>query len=141
MKNTIITIAIVLGLGMTAFAQDSYYGNEASGRAGLLGHSSGYYDRDGGLFSNFNDAVEYFEYAEQQDRNNNYSEWNYYQGENGLFGLGKGGIYMNRGGMPSLPGGFGFNDDQDTTSPLGSGIALLAGLGAAYLVAKRRKEE
>ena len=34
---------------------------------------------------------------------------------------------------------FGETEDQD--GPLGSGIALLAGLGAAYMVAKKRKED
>ena len=32
------------------------------------------------------------------------------------------------------------NGDGETT-PLGSGIAVLVGLGAAYVVAKKRKEE
>lgn len=34
----------------------------------------------------------------------------------------------------------GVTDDQGA-APLGGGIAVLMGLGAAYLVAKRRKEE
>ena len=32
-------------------------------------------------------------------------------------------------------------DDGDSDAPLGTGIAVLAGLGAAYLVGKRRSEE
>ena len=45
-----------------------------------------------------------------------------------------------RDGTPLiLPGGHGYTDDQP--SPVGSGIAVLVGLGAAYLVAKKRKED
>lgn len=39
-----------------------------------------------------------------------------------------------------LPGQHGTNTDTNA-SPLGSGIAVLLGLGGAYLVAKKRKEE
>ena len=40
---------------------------------------------------------------------------------------------------PILPSGHG--GDGDVDAPLGSGIAVLVGLGAAYAMAKRRKEE
>ena len=39
----------------------------------------------------------------------------------------------------SLPGSHGSNTDTD--APLGGGIAILAFLGAAYAVGKKRKEE
>ena len=39
--------------------------------------------------------------------------------------------------LPMLPG-HGQNNNQN--APLGSGIAMLLGLGGAYLVAKKRKE-
>ena len=39
-----------------------------------------------------------------------------------------------------LPNAFGEPGDFDA-SPLGSGVAVLLGLGAAYLVGKRRKED
>ena len=39
----------------------------------------------------------------------------------------------------SLPGSHGSNTDTD--APLGGGIAVLVGLGAAYMVGKRRREE
>ena len=39
----------------------------------------------------------------------------------------------------SLPGGHGNTNDFDGS--LGSGVAVLLGLGGAYLVAKKRKEE
>ena len=44
------------------------------------------------------------------------------------------------GSFITLPG-FGQTDDQDGALPLGSGIAVLLGLGAAYAVAKKRREE
>ena len=89
MKKLIMTIAIVLGLGMTSFADPN----------------------GGGLFQRGE--------APEQD-----------------------GIYGNRGGgFPSLPGhGAEGNQDADEV-PMGTGIALLAALGGAYLVAKKRREE
>ena len=39
---------------------------------------------------------------------------------------------------PNMPG-HGGNTNAD--APLGNGIVLLAGLGAAYMVAKKRREE
>ena len=45
----------------------------------------------------------------------------------------------NRDGGLILPGSHG--QTGDAGAPLGSGIAVLMGLGAAYLVGKRRKEE
>ena len=56
--------------------------------------------------------------------------------ETGIFG--KGG--RNATGTPSLPL---HNElgDQDADAPLGTGIAILAVLGGAYLVGKKRKEE
>jgi hypothetical protein len=91
MKKLIMTIAIVLGMGMSTFAQE----------------------------------VEVYE-------------------EKGLFGMGKG-IFRGGNGeedpLLNLPG-FGEEGDVDAdTIPLGSGIAVLMGLGAAYLVGKRRKED
>ena len=44
----------------------------------------------------------------------------------------------NEYGAPNLPS-HGQSSNQD--APLGSGIAVLLGLGAAYMVAKKRKED
>lgn len=41
--------------------------------------------------------------------------------------------------MPTLPA-FGETTDQEGTTPLGSGIAVLMGLGAAYAFSKKRKD-
>jgi hypothetical protein len=86
MKKLALTIAVVLGLGLTTFAEN-----------------------DGGLFQRGASEPATTE----------------------LFG--------NRyGGDPLLPihGGSGNAD-----APLGSGVAVLLGLGAAYMVAKKRKED
>ncbi|MBR3493227.1 MAG: hypothetical protein IKH44_13130 [Bacteroidales bacterium] len=88
MKNTLITIAIILGLGMTALANPD----------------------TGGLFQR--GAVTDEEFYGSGFRSN---------------------------AKPMLP----FheqNTNQPATTPLGGGIAVLVSLGAAYLVAKRRKE-
>lgn len=53
---------------------------------------------------------------------------------NDLFGNLRGGGLLN----PGLPF-HGETENQD--APLGSGIAVLLGLGAAYAVAKKRKED
>ena len=63
--------------------------------------------------------------------------------ERGLFGMGKeSGIFGAKAGEDALllPG-HGETEDQDADAPLGTGIALLTTLGAAYLVGKRRKED
>ena len=47
----------------------------------------------------------------------------------------------NRSGMPGLPG-HGETGNQDANeTPLGTGIAVLAVLGGAYLVGKKRRDE
>lgn len=55
---------------------------------------------------------------------------------NNGFGQTRGG---DDGGLISLPTEHGQTTDED--APLGSGIAVLLGLGAAYMVAKKRKED
>lgn len=44
----------------------------------------------------------------------------------------------NRGGIPGLPG---HGETGNQPAPLGSGLVVLMGLGAAYLVGKKRNEE
>ncbi|MBQ3738870.1 MAG: hypothetical protein II862_07810 [Bacteroidales bacterium] len=83
MKKLALTIAIVLGLSMTTFA-------------------------DGGLFQRGNTP------------------------ENSQEGT------SLRGDGPSLPG---HGSQTDEPAPLGSGIAVLMGLGAAYLASKKHREE
>ena len=50
-------------------------------------------------------------------------------------------MYTRGGGFPGTPGhGESTNQDGNQT-PLGTGIAVLTALGAAYLVGKKRNEE
>ena len=90
MKKLAITIAIVLGLGMTSFADPN----------------------GGGLFQRgLTPDEEYYGLGYY----NNYRE----------------------GEMPMLPT---HGQDGNANAPLGTGIAVLPALGAAYLVGKRNKE-
>ena len=86
MKKLALTIAIVLGLGLTSFAE----GNQGGG----------------------------------------------------LFQRGTAKEMSNRDGdspmLPSLPM---HNQSTNQDAPIGSGSAMLIGLGAAYLIGKRRKQE
>ena len=86
MKKLALTLAIVLGLGMTTFADG------------------------GGLFQRGNTP-------EQE------------------------GIYGNRGDGLMTPGMPGHGGTSNADAPLGTGIAVLAVLGGAYLVGKKRREE
>ena len=87
MKKLIMTIAIVLGMGAMAFAQDV----EVYEEAGLFGKGTKIFQRE-------------------LDES-----------------------------LIDLPSVHGSEDDAD--APLGSGVAVLMGLGAAYMVAKKRKED
>ena len=97
MKKLALTIAIVLGMGMTTFAQD-----EAFGGGGLLQRG---------------DTPHYDFYADWADL----------------------GWTRTTGGLFNLPDQHGLA--TDAAAPLGTGIAILAALGGAYMVAKKRKEE
>ena len=93
MKKLALTIAIVLGMGLTSFAGPNDGLFSRGGNAERGGSGSSYFNggsRDGGVLT------------------------------------------------PGLPG-HNLTDNQD--APLGSGIAVLTALGAAYLVGKRRKED
>ncbi len=96
MKKLTLTIAIVLGMTMTTFADG------------------------GGLFNRGNNAK------------TGASGYSYFS-TNGL-----GDLRENEDPMPLLPA-HGLEDNQD--APLGSGIVALMGLGAAYMIAKKRREE
>lgn len=53
-----------------------------------------------------------------------------------------GGNLRTTTGTPMLPDGFGNSGDSDgSDAPLGSGIVVLLGLGAAYVMGKKRKEK
>jgi LPXTG-motif cell wall-anchored protein len=132
MKKLALTIAIVLGMGMSIFAQEAYTNADGVSENGLFGLGVSFFDRDGELTF----FAEYYE-LDEQDVEYGYESQDYV--ESGFFGLGAGIFSGNRNTIfPALPD-FGSTGDQD--APLGSGIAVLMGLGAAYLVGKRRKED
>ena len=88
MKKAIITIAIVLGLGLTSFGDPN----------------------GGGLFQRGTTS------------------------DNGVYGN------RENSDTPMLPN-HGLSDNQNANAPLGTGIAVLAVLGGAYLIGKRRKQD
>ena len=92
MKKLIVTIAIVLGMGMTSFAQLA---------------PEAYEEQGGGLFGR--------------------GDWTFE-------------LFADEDPLLALPD-FGEEGDADADAPLGGGIAVLMGLGAAYLVGKRRNED
>ena len=89
MKKLIVTLAIVLGMGMSVFAQDV----EVYQEKGLFGHGRGIFTEGN------NDDQPFFDFEH------------------------------------------GTGTDQDADAPLGSGIAMLVGLGAAYAIGKKRMKE
>ena len=95
MKKLALTIVIVLGLGISAFA-------------------------DGGLFQRGYNAK------------NGFSGYNYF-GVTDIEGE-EDDLFVS----PLMPI-HGLEEDQN--APVGSGIVVLMGLGAAYMVAKKRKED
>ena len=92
MKKLTLTIAIILGMTMTTFA-------------------------DGGLFQRGYNA------------RNGFSAYTYFSAKVGDEDITN---------APVLPS---HGSDQNQPAPLGSGIAVLMGLGAAYLIGKKRREE
>ncbi len=94
MKKLTLTIAILLGITMTTFA-------------------------DGGLFNRGYNAE------------NGYSGYNYFGAK----------VEGDNAGSPAMPLLPNHGESGNQPAPVGSGIAVLMGLGAAYMVAKKRREE
>jgi len=132
MKKLAIIIAIILGMGMTLSAQIDE--NMYETRGGLFGMGQS-------IFTNTDEEMLLpYGYAEEEA----YVPETYYGidnfGDAGFFGMGNtlGGNRNGEGSLMGLPTTHGSNSDAD--APLGSGIAVLVGLGAAYMVGKKRKE-
>ena len=121
MKKTLLTLAWVLTLGLVANAQSS----------------SNWFDWEIETEDTFFEAsnVNLFDWGSFSDLFDMASEVNIIDNWFSKVDLG------DRLGSGSiiLPDSHGGNTDVD--APLGSGIAVLAGLGAAYAMAKRRKKE
>ena len=133
MKKLIVTIAIVLSMGMTTFAQEAFTGADGVAESGLFSLGTSFFGNndDLSLFSKLNEFDE--EDLAYINQPQDYSE-------NGLFGMGNIFTRESNSGLV-LPGSHGSDSDTSADAPLGSGIAVLMGLGAAYLVGKRRKED
>ena len=95
MKKLTLTIAILLGITMTTFA-------------------------DGGLFNRGNNA-----------ENGQASGYIYFGAK----------AEVDNAVSPAMPLLPQHGQETNQSAPLGSGIALLMGLGTAYLVGKKRREE
>ena len=95
MKKLALTLAIILGMGLTTFAQVGTYG--------------------GGLFQR-GDTPHYDFYADWADL----------------------GWTRTTSGLFNLPGQHGLTTDAQ--APLGSGLLLLVGFGAAYALKKKREK-
>ena len=136
MKKLALTITFLLGMMLGAFAEWNSY-------------ESGWF-----LFNLFNSNPDEQENANVglfEDNEVNAMMWNNvieaptnminYEG-GGLFGRGKSlstsvGSNFRNGGL-LLPNSHG--QETDSGAPLGSGVVVLLGLGGAYLVAKKRKD-
>ena len=130
MKKLVLTIAILVGLGTTAFAEGNSY---ASGFFLFnLFNSNEDEEKTTGLFEN--DEINELMWDNVVSAPSN--SINY--GGGGLFGRGKTmsgtvGSGFREGTGLFLPPVHGADQDQ---TPLGSGIAVLVGLGAAYALKK-----
>ena len=130
MKKTLLTMALALILGLGANAQTMFdwdewdYDSESSGMFDWES-STDFELNNLGMFD-WNVFTDLLDFTSQVD---GISDW---ISEFELFG--------DRGGVitPGLPG-HDLSTNQD--APLGSGLVVLVGLGAAYAFAKRRKEE
>jgi hypothetical protein len=138
MKKLFLTTVILLGMTLGAFA-DGFSGETGWLFFDLFGHNEDPEEATVGLFENGDlDELEYDEMMSESPFVNIKS------GLGGLFGRGDdmstdmGDGFRNGNGF-LLPSSHGQTDDS--SAPLGSGVVVLMGLGAAYLVAKKRKEE
>ena len=133
MKKLIVTIAIALCMGITTYAQEAFTGADGVAESGLFNLGTSFFGNgELGLFS-----PDYYDYEDEYEAYN-YQPQNYV--DNGLFGMGGGTLFSNtRNGGLVLPGSHGQTDDS--SAPLGSGIAVLMGLGAAYTLKKRRVKD
>ena len=112
MKKLALTIAIGMTIGLSA--QESQQTQQ-----GLQSQLS---LQSGGLFERGYSAYEVYSFSESSNNSELFANL-----RNSLFPV------------PVLPN-HGATENQEAT-PLGSGIAVLLGLGAAYAVAKKRKED
>jgi len=144
MKKQILTTLILLGMTFGAFAQQ-FEANGTGWTLRLFNHDDQNEEELGmGLFEDANNPWE----EEMEIDMEMYMEFAPIRGiaGGGLFGRGEtptgvglGYTKLGNSSLFGLPGAHGWEDDVN--APLGSGALLLVGFGAAYLMAKKRKEE
>ena len=135
MKKLFLTVTLLLGMTLGAFADGTPY--ESTFFLFNLFNPEDEEEESTGLFENdeINELM-WDNVVSAPSGNVNYEG-------GGLFGRGKsmytgvGGGFKTGGAGLLLPPQHGSANDE---TPLGSGVVVLLGMGAAYLVAKRRKE-
>lgn len=139
MKKLFLTIVILLGMTLGAFAE----WNPAEGFFIFnLFNSNPTPEEEkvnkDGLYNN--DEINALVWGDWIDLTSNNS---LHYGQGGLFGRGKimstGIGFRNNNFGLMLPGSHGLTTDSNGT-PVGSGIVVLLGLGAAYAIKKRREK-
>ena len=140
MKKLLLTTAILLGMSFGAFAEwtpssgwlffDLFNSEENEEETNI-----GLFENDEANAAMWENMIEIPSFS----ANN---------GGGGLFGRGKsmsdgvGSGFRNGNGLSLLlPTSHGDDGDAGADAPLGSGVVVLLGLGAAYLVGKKRREE
>lgn len=154
MKKLLIAIAILTGMSLNASAQfytGAIFQRESYGdQSQSLGDYLEQRFRESDLYIYFYENTMFYQYEGflNQDLLNESSAYesslfqNNYPG-GGAMQRGKSTLFSDRNGgniygTLNLPNMHGLDGDQDT--PIGSGIAVLAALGGAYLLRKKRKE-
>ena len=137
MKKLLLTIIILLGMSFGAYAQQ-YRANGIGWTLRLFSNEEVNEEELGMRLFEDNQNP----WDEEMDINLDFSIIPGFNG-GGLFGRGNAPTGVGSGfrntPLLGLPGSHGESDDVD--APLGSGALLLAGFGAAYLIARKRKEE
>lgn len=156
MKKLFITIAILTGMILSASAQfyrgAIYQRDSFRDETQPLGDYLEQRFRESDLYNYFYENTMLYQYqgflseevlGESEAYESNLFQNNY--GGGGALQRGKSTLFSDRntniyGGL-ALPNMHGLDGDQDgQDGPLGSGIAVLAALGGAYLLRKRKKE-
>lgn len=140
MKKLLLTTIILLGMSFGAYAQQ-YRANGIGWTLRLFSNEEVNEEELGMRLFEDNQNP----WDEEMDINLDFSTIPGFNG-GGLFGRGKsmytgmGNGFRNGTGIGLfLPGSHGALGDSE--APLGSGVVVLLGMGAAYLVGKRRKED
>ena len=137
MKKLFLTVTFLLGMTFGAFAEWNSYEQGWFLFNLFNSNEEGPEAANDGLFENDEiNQILWENVVETPSFGVNYEGGGMF-GRGKTFSTGMGDGFRNIG-MFSLPTSHG--DTGDATAPLGTGVVVLLGMGAAYLVAKRRKE-